>query len=91
MPKLALWDCKEPSIEQILRLDTLLAKLKTELNENLSIRYSQLWEEGDILIVDLFRMYHAVMGGFGANERKFTGIGIRPKVYDNSMYTELEG
>jgi alpha-ketoglutarate-dependent taurine dioxygenase len=90
MPELALWDGKPPTEEQVSRLNVLLDVLKTNLNDNLEIRYSQLWEEGDILIVDLFRMYHSVMGGFTAGQRKFTGIGIRPKIYDNSMYTTME-
>jgi hypothetical protein len=33
------------------------------------MEYVQEWEEGDFLIVDLFRMYHAVMGGFNYQER----------------------
>lgn len=90
MPKLVLIDGKEPTLEEIARLDTLLKTLKDNLNNNLEIRYSQNWQEGDILIVDLFRMYHAVMGGFKLGQRKFTGIGIRPKVYDNSMHKSLE-
>lgn len=90
MPKLALLDGVEPSEQDIARLDYLLQVLKDNLNNNLDIRYSQHWQEGDILIVDLFRMYHAVMGGFKYGQRKFTGIGARPRVYDTSMYTSLE-
>lgn len=90
MPKLVLWDGATPTEDQVSKLDSLLSEIKDILNDNIDIRYSQLWEEGDVLIVDLFRMYHSVMGGFGAGQRKFTGIGIRPKLYDNSMYTVLE-
>lgn len=90
MPRLALWDGKEPTEEQIDRLDNLLTFLKYNLYNNLEIRYSQHWEENDILIVDLFRMYHAVMGGFKYGERKFTGIGIRPRVYGIEMHKSIE-
>lgn len=90
MPKLALWDGKVPTYDQIARLEFLLSKLKDNLNNNLNIRYSQHWQEGDLLIVDLFRMYHAVMGGFKYGERKFTGIGIRPRVYGIDMYRSIE-
>lgn len=90
MPKLILWDNQEPSEDQITRLDSLLSSLKDNLNNNLEIRYSQHWEENDLLVVDLFRMYHAVMGGFKYGERKFTGIGARPRVYDTSMYNDIE-
>lgn len=90
MPKLAVWDGNIPTDEQIVRLDTLLASLKDRLNNDLSVRYSQKWQENDLLIVDLFRMYHAVMGGFGVGQRKFTGIGVRPINHDNSMHRTLE-
>lgn len=91
MPKLVLLDGENPSPDEVDRLDQLLQVLKNNLNDNRSVRYSQLWQQGDVLVVDLFRMYHAVMGGFIAGQRKFTGIGIRPKVYDNDMYVLLEG
>ena len=90
MPELALYNGETPTIEQKDRLKSLLESLKNYLNTNLDIRYSQIWQEGDLLIVDLFRMYHSVMGGFSAGQRKFTGIGIRPEIYDNSMYTNIE-
>lgn len=91
MPKLHSYDGNPATQDQIAKLDELLAALKENLNNNKSIRYSQHWQQGDLLVVDLFRMYHAVMGGFSAGQRKFTGIGIRPKVYDNSMYTSPGG
>jgi alpha-ketoglutarate-dependent taurine dioxygenase len=91
MPKLHTYDGEPATQDQIDRLDGLLATLKDNLNNNKAIRYSQHWQQGDLLIVDLFRMYHSVMGGFSAGQRKFTGIGIRPKVYDNSMYTNPGG
>lgn len=89
MPELCLFDGNEPSSTEIARLDSLLATLKDSLDNNTDIRYSQEWVEGDLLIVDLFRMYHAVMGGFRQGERRFTGIGLRPKTYDNSLYSDL--
>lgn len=90
LPKLFLWDGNQPTEEQILKLDRLLSVLKDSLNNNLDIRYSQKWREDDLLIVDLFRMYHAVMGGFNYGERIFTGIGIRPRIYDVDMYRSME-
>lgn len=87
-PELYAWDGAEATEEQKARFSELQNRLKDTLNNNETMRYSQEWEQGDLLIVDLFRMYHAVMGGFVFGERKFTGIGIRPKVYDNSLYIE---
>jgi alpha-ketoglutarate-dependent taurine dioxygenase len=90
MPELILFDGDNPSPEQIERLEGLLETLKLKLNDDESIRYVQNWEQGDLLIVDLFRMYHSVMGGFGYGQRKFTGIGLRPRVYDNDLHDSLE-
>ncbi len=89
MPKLHLFDGKQPSEAQIEHMDKLLNNLKDTLDNDESIRYTQRWQEGDLLIVDLFKMYHAVMGGFTSGQRRFTGIGLRPKEYDNSKYTSI--
>lgn len=90
MPTLHLVDGVEPTEDQVQHLNLLLTKLKDLLYSDDSIRYTQKWEEGDLLVVDLFKMYHAVMGGFTSGQRRFTGIGLRPKQYDNSKYTSIE-
>lgn len=87
-PELYAYNGQEATEEQKARFSELQGTLKDILNNDESMRYSQEWQQGDLLIVDLFRMYHAVMGGFVFGERKFTGIGIRPKVYDNTLYVE---
>jgi alpha-ketoglutarate-dependent taurine dioxygenase len=90
MPELVLYDGAEPTQVQIDRLASLLGSIKDKLNNDESIRYVQSWEQGDLLIVDLFRMYHSVMGGFTYGQRKFTGVGLRPRIYDNGLYDSLE-
>lgn len=90
LPKLCAFDGKEPSQVEIERFDSLISELKQQLDSNTEIRYVQHWEQGDLLIVDLFRMYHAVMGGFKFGERKFTGIGIRPDGYTYELYDSME-
>lgn len=89
-PTLHLVDKNPPTSEEIARFSSIMSSIKDELNNNEEIRLTQEWEQGDLLIVDLFRMYHAVMGGFRYNERVFTGIGVRPKLHDNSLYTDME-
>lgn len=37
-----------------------------------------LWSEGDLLVVDLERMYHAVSGGFFPDQREFVGYWACP-------------
>jgi alpha-ketoglutarate-dependent taurine dioxygenase len=42
--------------------------------ENQSIRQAHHWREGDLVIVDLMVMVHAVLGGFADTERFFNGM-----------------
>lgn len=74
---------KAPSKDDEDRFQSLVLLLKTELYENEADRYSQIWQEGDFLIVDLFRMYHAVMGGFNFGERIMPSIGATSRFIDN--------
>lgn len=60
---------KRPTEEQFNKFQEIVSKLKNTLYSNQEIEYVQEWQEGDFLIVDLFRMYHAVMGGFKYQER----------------------
>jgi alpha-ketoglutarate-dependent taurine dioxygenase len=47
-------------------------------NEN--ARIVQKWQQGDLLIVDIFKLAHAVTGGFDPKDREFIGIwGYRDK------------
>ena len=41
-------------------------------NDNIKLVHE--WQQGDIVIADLFRMAHAVYGGFYPEERDFTGV-----------------
>lgn len=86
MPELHSWDGKAPTEEQVERYNEIWSWLKSELVHNEDIRYVQNWQQGDLLIVDLFRMYHAVMGGYKLGERTFTGIGVRPRNFKQDLY-----
>jgi alpha-ketoglutarate-dependent taurine dioxygenase len=48
--------------------------IENKIRTDESIRFEQKWQQGDLLIVDLFKMAHAVTGGFTPDQRKFTGI-----------------
>jgi alpha-ketoglutarate-dependent taurine dioxygenase len=37
-------------------------------------RIVQKWQEGDLLIVDIFKLAHAVTGGFDSKDREFIGM-----------------
>lgn len=87
---LYLFDGIEPSKEQKDKFLSILSSIKQKLNTDTSIRYEQEWQQDDVIIVDLFRMYHAVTGGFSYGERKFHGTFTRPAGYTSDLYDSLE-
>lgn len=44
------------------------------IGEDTSIRVVQQWEQGDLVVVDLYKNAHAVAGGFDPADREFTGL-----------------
>ncbi|CAB5218193.1 TauD/TfdA-like domain containing protein [uncultured Caudovirales phage] len=52
----------------------IYAFIDEKIRNDESIRLEQKWQQGDLIIVDLFKMAHAVTGGFTPDQRKFTGI-----------------
>ena len=89
-PELHKYDGEDPTADQIATYERLYTWLKEELRHNFSIRYVQKWKQDDMVIVDLFRMYHAVTDGFGYGSRKFRGAFLRPFEYDATLYKTME-
>ena len=44
-----------------------------QIDKNEEIRIVHKWKENDLVFSDLFRLAHAVTGGFHSSERKFLG------------------
>lgn len=59
--------------------DQMTKKFMDIIDTDLDLRIEHRWEEGDLVIVDLFRMAHAVTGGFNSKDRKFNGIWLFSK------------
>jgi alpha-ketoglutarate-dependent taurine dioxygenase len=66
-------DGKTVSKEELQRFRDLIKRFREEVYENEELRIIHKWEEGDILIPDLFSLAHAVTGGFDPEDREFTG------------------
>jgi alpha-ketoglutarate-dependent taurine dioxygenase len=49
-------------------------KVISEVWTNEELRLVHEWQQGDIIIPDLYKLAHAVMGGFNPEDRKFTGL-----------------
>jgi alpha-ketoglutarate-dependent taurine dioxygenase len=54
--------------------DELYLKIYYEVTQNTDNQFWWSWKRNDILIVDLFSLYHAVKGGFSLGERVFAGF-----------------
>lgn len=67
-------DGNEPTTEQLESFNRVFNYLVDQVNNNEDIRLVQSWQEGDMLIFDVFRWAHAVTGGFNAGERRLDGI-----------------
>lgn len=67
-------DGKSPSNLEIIKFNSLCKHISSEINFNENIRMQHIWQKGDLLITDLFKLAHAVSGGFNKNERKLEGM-----------------
>ena len=72
--KLKTFDGKLPTEEQFLKYEKLLTKIKKEVLDNTEIRIVHKWQQGDLLVVDIYKMCHAVTGGFDPADREFAGM-----------------
>lgn len=72
--KLKTFDGKLPNDEQRSQYKKLLAKIKEEVLNNTDIRIVHKWQQGDLLMVDIYKMCHAVTGGFDPADREFAGM-----------------
>jgi alpha-ketoglutarate-dependent taurine dioxygenase len=66
-------DGQTPTSDDAVRFEKIQEKFMKIISNDLNLRFTHQWEEGDILIPDLYRMAHAVTGGFDPKDRSFTG------------------
>ena len=65
---------REPSVSEVATFSEIKNKICNLVWKNRNIQFWWTWEEGDLLIVDLSRMYHSVTGGFKIGQRELIGI-----------------
>ena len=65
---------KIPSQEEVQRFNALHDYIIDKVWNDESIRYVHRWQKGDMLIPDLFKLAHAVTGGFVQNQRRLDGM-----------------
>ena len=68
------YDRRVPTQSESEVFHNIINKIVNEINNNKDIRIVHKWNQGDLVIPDLFKLAHAVTGGFASEERSFTGI-----------------
>jgi len=74
MIKLISYKKKSPSDESLTYFETLINKIEDIVWNNQEIRMVHKWQQGDLVIPDMFKLAHAVTGGFSYKDREFRGI-----------------
>ena len=64
----------DPSENEIKKYKEIAKKIYDIVNNNEDIRMQHIWQQGDLLIPDLFKLAHAVSGGFDKDQRKLEGM-----------------
>jgi alpha-ketoglutarate-dependent taurine dioxygenase len=68
------FDGEAPSEENNSRFLDLAVRFTEHIQENEEVQQVHMWQENDLVVVDLFLMAHAVLGGFKPSERSFYGL-----------------
>jgi alpha-ketoglutarate-dependent taurine dioxygenase len=72
--KLVSVNDKSPTEEERKVFKDICSWFNNEVITNQEIRMVHKWQKGDLVLTDLFRLAHAVSGGFDPVDRKFVGI-----------------
>lgn len=75
---LLLVDGRIPTDDEQNKFEQFLEWLRYEIIENDENQIWWQWNEGDLILTDLFRMAHGVNGGYNEGERNFHGYWCYP-------------
>ena len=65
---------RKPTTDERDFFSQIYMRLANSIKNDISLRIEHKWKQFDLAIVDLSRFYHAVTGGFTADERNFYGV-----------------
>ena len=74
MVKLVSYNGQTPAKDDMAYFESLIRKIEDIIWNNEDIRIVHKWQQGDLIIPDLFKLAHAVTGGFRPEDREFRGI-----------------
>lgn len=73
------FDGRNPTDIERQKMVEICTHVYSELNKDGDHRIVHKWQKGDLVIPDIFKLAHAVTGGFMPNEREFSGIWLYPE------------
>jgi alpha-ketoglutarate-dependent taurine dioxygenase len=73
-PKLKYINNRDPKISEYDKYVEIMKWIKNEVIYNEDIRIVHKWKQGDLLIPDMYKLCHAVTGGFSPEDREFDGL-----------------
>jgi len=74
MAKLVSYKDQAPTEESLAYFEAVIRKIEDIIWNNEDIRIVHKWQKGDLVIPDMFKLAHAVTGGFKPEDREFRGI-----------------
>lgn len=74
MVKLVSYKGQMPNITELAYFESIIRKIEDIIWNNEDIRMVHKWQQGDLVIPDMFKLAHAVTGGFSHEDREFRGI-----------------
>lgn len=71
---LKYFDGRTPTEEEKVKFKEICQFINDEVWNNVDDKLFHKWDEGDLLIPDVFKLAHAVTGGFDPSDREFSGM-----------------
>jgi alpha-ketoglutarate-dependent taurine dioxygenase len=79
-------DGKAPTEEQTDKFIEIRTYYIDQILNNDQIRLVHKWQQGDLVIPDLFKHAHAATGGFSSSQRNFVGLWVYPSNPETDDY-----
>lgn len=81
--KLYKFEGRDPEKNEYEYYFEIMKWIQDQLYNNSDIRIVHKWQQGDLVVSDMFKMCHAVTGGFKSKDREFTGVWGRKSKHEN--------
>lgn len=82
---LVTFEGRIPTKEEQDKMVEICTHIYSELNRDGDHRLVHKWQNGDLVIPDMFKLAHAVTGGFAPSDREFTGLWVYAEDNTNSV------